>query len=74
MMRSFGNFLLGLLTGAIVGGGIALLLAPSSGDDTRARLQESMTHIRNEVKEAAVTKANDLKAELARLQKKVVPE
>jgi len=73
-MRNLGNFLIGLLTGAVIGGTLALLLAPSSGDDTRARLQESYSHIRNEVKEAAATKANDLKAELARLQKKVLPE
>jgi gas vesicle protein len=74
MMRNLGNFLIGLLTGAVIGGLLALLLAPSSGDDTRARLQESYSHIRNEVKEAAATKAKDLKAELARLQKKVLPE
>jgi len=74
-MKSLGNFMLGLFTGTIVGGLLALLFAPSSGEDTRARLQESYTHIRNEVKEAAATKANDLKTELARLQKKkVVPE
>ena len=73
-MRNLGNFLIGLLTGAVIGGSLALLLAPSSGDDTRARLQESYSHVRNEVKEAAAKKANDLKAELARLQKKVLPE
>jgi gas vesicle protein len=74
MMKNFGSFLFGLMTGAVIGGGLALLMAPSSGDDTRGRLQESYSHIRNEVKDAAVTKANDLKAELARLQKKVLPE
>lgn len=73
-MKNFGNFLIGLLTGAVIGGALALLFAPSSGDATRARLQESYSHIRNEVKEAATTKANDLKTELARLQKKVLPE
>ena len=74
MMKSFGSFLVGLLTGAVIGGGLALLFAPSSGEDTRARLQESYSHVRNEVKEAAVTKAQEMKSELARLQKKVMPE
>jgi len=73
-MRSFGRFLIGLITGAVVGGVLALLLAPSSGEETRDRLQESYTHIRNEVKEAASAKAEGLKTELARLQKKVIPE
>jgi gas vesicle protein len=74
MMRSVVRFLLGLVTGAVFGGVLALLFAPSSGDETRARLQESYTHIRNEVKEAASAKAEGLKTELARLQKKVIPE
>lgn len=74
MMRSFRRFLLGLVTGAVVGGVLALLFTPSSGGETRARLQESYTHIRNEVKEAASAKAEGLKSELARLQKKVVPD
>jgi len=73
-MRSFGRFLIGLITGAVVGGVLALLLAPSSGEETRDRLQESYTHIRNEVKEAASAKDEGLKTELARLQKKVIPE
>jgi gas vesicle protein len=74
MMRNFGRFILGLVTGAVFGGVLALLFAPSSGDETRARVQESYTHIRNEVKEAASAKAEGLKTELARLQKKIIPE
>ena len=73
-MRKAGSFLIGLITGALLGGGLALLFAPSSGDETRARLQESYSHIRNEVKEAAASKAESLKSELAKLQKKVLPE
>jgi gas vesicle protein len=74
MMKSFGSFVIGLLTGALVGGGLALLFAPTSGEATQQRLQESYSHIRNEVKEAAATKTNMLKNELARLQNKVVAE
>ena len=73
-MKRFGSFVIGLLTGALVGGGLALLFAPTSGAATKQRLQESYSHIRNEVKDAAAIKTNMLKDELARLQKKVVTE
>jgi len=74
MMRNVVRFLVGLVTGAVVGGVLALLFAPTSGEETRAKLEESYTHVRNEVKEAATAKAEALKTELARLQKKVIPE
>jgi gas vesicle protein len=74
MMKNVVRFIVGLVTGAVVGGVLALLFAPTSGEETRAKLEESYTHVRNEVKEAATSKAEALKAELARLQKKVVPE
>ena len=73
-MRNLVRFLVGLVTGAVVGGVLALLFAPTSGEETRAKLEESYTHVRNEVKEAATAKAEALKTELARLQKKVIPE
>ena len=37
-MRSFFNFVFGLLSGALVGAAAAMLLAPSSGDELRSRL------------------------------------
>jgi len=74
MMRNFVRFLVGLVTGAVVGGVLALLFAPTSGEETRAKLEESLTHVRYEVKEAATAKAEVLKTDLARLQKKVIPE
>lgn len=73
-MKKLISFLLGLLSGAIVGGGLAILFAPTSGEATRQRIEESYSHVRNEVKSAALNKSNELKAELARLQKKVIPE
>ncbi len=73
-MKSFGGFLIGLLSGAVIGGGLAMLFAPSSGAETRAQIQESSSRLSNEVREAAASKAEELKAELARLQKKVIPE
>ena len=35
-----GSFLMGMLVGGLVGAGIALLYAPSSGAETRARIRE----------------------------------
>ncbi len=37
-MRSFFNFVFGLLSGALVGAAAAMLLAPSSGDEFRSAL------------------------------------
>lgn len=37
-MRSFFNFIFGLLSGALVGAAAAMLLAPSSGDELRTSL------------------------------------
>lgn len=40
------NFFYGLLTGALVGGTIALLLAPKSGEETQKDLKEKMDEMK----------------------------
>ena len=42
----FGTLALGLVLGAIVGAGIALLFAPFTGDEARRRLSESVEKVR----------------------------
>ncbi len=37
---SGGSFMVGMLVGGLVGAGLALLYAPSSGAETRARIRE----------------------------------
>lgn len=45
------NFMLGILTGALVGAGVALLFAPKSGTEMRARLGEQYRGIADRVGE-----------------------
>lgn len=42
----FGTLALGLVLGAIVGAGLALLFAPFTGDEARRRLGESVEKVR----------------------------
>jgi gas vesicle protein len=39
MARENGSFVAGLLTGALVGASLAMVLAPASGEDTRELLR-----------------------------------
>lgn len=63
--RSAGVFTLGAFAGALVGAGIALLLAPQSGEETRDRI---VTHARR-LGVRADEGWEDLRDELRRLQR-----
>lgn len=67
MNRIF-SFLLGGITGALVGAVIALLLAPAAGAETRGQLRERAISIRDEVQTAASTRRADLEQQLAQLR------
>ena len=69
-MNKFGNFILGIFTGAMVGGILALLFTPVKGSALRARLGSSMTQMQNEVKTAAQNRMTELNQQLARMQNK----
>ncbi len=69
-MKTALKFLAGLLIGGIVGSVIALLWAPVSGVEMRDRIQTNIHHVRSEVESAAKQRSEELKQELARLQKK----
>jgi len=43
----------GFLTGALIGAGVALLLAPASGSETRRRIGQTARRLRNDVPEKA---------------------
>jgi len=66
-----GTFLLGALAGALVGAGVALLMAPKSGAQTR----EDLTAGYSSVREAAARRYRDLadraNAKLGELEQKV---
>lgn len=71
-MGKAGNFLIGILTGALVGSVVALLFTPLKGSAMRARLGSSFTHVQDEVKNAAKSRVAELNQQLARLQNKAV--
>ncbi|KAF0110962.1 MAG: hypothetical protein FD147_1268 [Chloroflexi bacterium] len=73
-MNKLGNFVLGAFAGALIGSALALLLTPVKGVVLRTRIRDSFVTVREEVQQAAKTRANDLKQELARLQNKPTVE
>ena len=69
-MKTFGNFMAGVLLGGIIGSVAALLLTPSSGKEVRHQITEKYNYIHDEVENAAKQRSDELKQELARLQHK----
>lgn len=67
-MKGFMNFLSGMVVGAMVGASLAILLAPSSGDELRNQLQSRMDTIQTDVKQAAETRRAELEKQLAELR------
>ncbi|TAG06961.1 MAG: YtxH domain-containing protein [Cytophagia bacterium] len=50
-MKSLGSFALGLVTGAALGVGAGLLLAPSEGKQVRSRLSYQLSRLRDQLRE-----------------------
>jgi gas vesicle protein len=67
MRKAFG-FVLGAMAGAVVGGTIALLFAPSSGKALRGQIRDRGTALTSEVQQAASTRRAELQARLAELR------
>ena len=67
-MRKIFGFMIGIFTGALVGSTIALLLAPESGMDIRARLRERGQSFFGEIRQAADTRRIELKERLDTLR------
>ena len=66
-MRKFASFVFGSVMGAMFGAVVALLLAPSSGEELQARARDRVTTLRDEIQEAYDTRAAQLQAELEAL-------
>jgi gas vesicle protein len=49
--RGLGGFAAGVIFGAMLGAGIALMFAPERGDTTRRRLSRRLTRLREEAAE-----------------------
>ena len=67
-MRKAFNFLMGFMTGSVVGAAIAILLAPTSGEDIRIQFQDRAVRLRDEVKAVAEARRAELERELAALR------
>ena len=62
------NFFMGMLVGGLVGATIAILLAPSSGDEMRGQLQERSIRLRDDIKAVAEERRAELERELETLR------
>ncbi len=67
MRRMFG-FLIGILTGALVGGVLALLLAPESGEQLRGQLRDRGQVFMNDVRHSADSRRIELRNRLDSLR------
>jgi gas vesicle protein len=67
-MRKILNFFIGMMMGGLVGATVALLLAPTSGEEMRAQIQEQSIRLRDEVKAVAEARRAELERELSALR------
>lgn len=67
-MRYASRFIIGAIFGGVVGAALAILLAPTSGTDTRARITEFALNMKNEVENAARERRTELEQQLAHLR------
>ncbi len=67
-MRKYWNFLLGAILGGVVGGSLALLFAPNSGEQTRHGIEDYFKNLQNEIQKAGTEKRAELEAQLNQLR------
>ncbi len=67
-MRRMLNFVMGAGIGALVGATLAVLLAPSSGEELREEVQARFSRFRDEVQEAAKDRRAEMEKQLARMR------
>ena len=67
-MCKFGNFVLGAFIGGVIGSSLALLFAPTGGEEARQEIMDYFTHIKDEVNRAADEKRAELTAQLETLR------
>jgi gas vesicle protein len=67
-MRRGINFVLGAMLGALVGASVAILMAPSSGEDLREEISGRFGRFVDEVQEAAEDRRAELERQLKNLR------
>jgi gas vesicle protein len=68
-MKKLFAFFLGVVVGGVIGGGIALLLAPSSGQTLQQNVSDQLHRVVSEIQQAAIERRNELENELQQLRK-----
>jgi gas vesicle protein len=63
------NFLIGAIVGGLLGAGLALLFAPKSGVELRQDITDYADQVQTEIRQATVTKRQELEAQLASLRR-----
>jgi uncharacterized membrane protein YccC len=72
--RGSAGFIAGVLFGAMLGAGFALLLAPERGDKTRGKLRRRIRSLRNEAREGIDRAGERTRKELRRRQRRIREE
>jgi gas vesicle protein len=67
-MNKIFSFITGAVIGALVGASVAILMAPSSGEELRGQIQERSIQISDDIKEIAAERRAELERELATLR------
>jgi gas vesicle protein len=67
-MSKFFNFIAGATLGALVGASVAILLAPTSGEELQAQIKSQVDQIQLEVKTAASDRRAELEKQLSTLR------
>lgn len=68
MMNKVMSLLLGTALGMVFGASIAILLAPSSGDEMRGKIRSEVQRVRDEMQLAADTRRAELEDQLQELR------
>jgi gas vesicle protein len=69
-MRAVMAFLIGLITGALIGASTALLLTPYSGEEFRGMIGDRANEFSGEVQDAYAMRRAQLEAELEKLRQR----
>jgi gas vesicle protein len=68
-MKKLINFIFGAIMGGLVGATVALLLAPSSGDDLRSEMRQRIGSFQKELGEAVSQRKVELETRLNEMRK-----
>jgi gas vesicle protein len=72
--RGTAGFMVGILFGAFLGAGFALLFAPERGEKTRGRLRRRMRSLREDAREGIDRAGSRTREELRRRQRRIRAE